>query len=91
MAGKQVAIQVVDLALDDAAGVMQDMQERRMLAVQIREEMLCALRQAQNRAQMGDLSGRFLNRSVLLAQKLQISDLLRGISFPHGQFPLMSM
>ena len=66
MTRKQVAIQIIDLALDDAAGVMQDMQKCRMLAVQIRKKMLCALRQAQNSAQMSNLGGCFLNRSVLL-------------------------
>ena len=52
MRGEDIAVQVVDLLLDDAAGVVQDVQERLMLAVQIREKMLRALGQAQHRAQM---------------------------------------
>ena len=79
--GEDVAVQIVDLLLDDAAGVVQDVQERLMLAVQIREKMLRALGQAQHRAQMRDLRGRLLNRSVLLAQQLEIADILRGKAF----------
>ena len=70
MAGQDIAVQIVNLAFDHTAGVMQNMQKGGVLAVQIRKKMLCALRQAQNSAQMSNLGGCFLNRSELLTQKL---------------------
>ena len=85
--GEDIAVQVVDLLLDDAAGVVQDVQERLMLAVQIREEMLRALGQTKHRAQMRDLRGRLLNCAVLLAQQLEIADILRGKAFHVLSFP----
>ena len=76
MGGKQVAVQVVDLALDDAAGVMQDMQESLMLAMQIRKEMLRALGQVEDGLQVDDLRTGSLHRGILLCQKPQIVQLL---------------
>ena len=81
MRGENIAIQIIDLALDNAAGIMQNMQKRLMLAMQIRKEMLRALGQAQHGAQMRHLCRSFLNRAVLLAQQLQIADILRRKSF----------
>ena len=78
MRGEDVAVQVVDLALDHAAGVMQDMQKRLMLAMQVRKEVLRALGQAKHGAQMRHFCRGFLNRAVLLAQQLEIANILRG-------------
>ena len=78
MTGQKVTVQIPDFALDDAAGVMQNMQECRMLAVQVGEKMLRALGQMQDRLQMCDLGRSLLYGSVLLAKQLQVSDVLRG-------------
>ena len=52
-----------------------------MLAVQVGEEVLRALGQAQHGAQMRHLRGGLLNGPVLLAQQVQIPDILRGKGF----------
>ena len=56
---------------------MQDVQKRLVLAMQVREKMLRALGQAQHSAQVRHLRRSLLDGLVLLAQQLEIADILR--------------
>ena len=86
MRGEDIAIQIIDLALDDAAGIVQDMQKCLMLAMEIRKEMLRALGQTKHGAQMRHFGGCFLNGMILLAQQFEITDILRSEIFQFFLF-----
>ena len=92
VANEEDCQKVIDLALDNAAGVMQNMQECRMFAMKIRKKMLRSLGQMQNRLKVRHLGRSFLDGSVLFSKQLQITDILRGERFfthhvppPHDQ------
>ena len=72
-----------DLLSDGARAVLQYVRESLVLSVNIRNKMLCSLRQAQRRRQVDDFRGRLRDRRIDLRQALQVFPL----KFIHVHLP----
>ena len=87
--GERVAEDVVNVLPYHARAVVQDVQERLVLAVQVAHEMLGALGQVEDCLQVDDLSEDGLLRGELLGKKTQVleglvgpTERIHGYSFP---------
>ncbi len=80
--GRQgIGEQGVDLFPDGTGGAVHDVDERLILAVDVRHEMLRGLRQVQDGVEVDDLGGGGLFRRVLFAEQPQVFEFRLGIFF----------
>ena len=86
---------VVDLLADDAGTVVEDVEERGVLAVQVAHEVLDALRQREVRLQVDELLVNGFLRRVLLCHEAQdlarlflVRAIIRHIDSPSLTYPL---
>ena len=86
--GEGIAVEDIHLFPDRAGGVVEDVAECLVFAVNIREKMLSALGQIQNSPQIDDLCRRSADGGILQSQCLQIQAVFRKLRvgvMPHVQ------
>ena len=77
---KRAFKRLVDLVCNCAGAVVQNVQERFMLAMDVAHEVFCALRQVQDSSQVDDLRTGRLRRRVLPRKEREVA----GVSSVHG-------